>query len=143
MNPTLSRRRALQSALSMGGAALAALPAATAVAQGAARFTPNTASAMTLTQQWDKVFPQSPKVDHQKVTFQNRYGITLAADLYLPKQRAAGRLPAVVVGGPFGAVKEQVSGLYAQMLAERDQKVVNAAGKAVIDQLTDAVARQK
>ncbi len=119
MNPTLSRRRALQSALSMGGAALAALPAATAVAQGAARFTPNTASAMTLTQQWDKVFPQSPKVDHQKVTFQNRYGITLAADLYLPKQRAAGRLPAVVVGGPFGAVKEQVSGLYAQTLAER------------------------
>ncbi|MDO5623654.1 MAG: alpha/beta hydrolase [Pseudomonadota bacterium] len=74
---------------------------------------------MTLTKKWDKVFPQSPKVDHQKVTFTNRYGITLAADLYQPKARAAGRLPAIVVGGPFGAVKEQASGLYAQTLAER------------------------
>ncbi|WP_372380920.1 alpha/beta hydrolase [Xanthomonas sp. NCPPB 1754] len=72
-----------------------------------------------LTQEWDKVFPKSQKVDHQKVTFKNRYGITLAADLYLPKNRANQRLAAIVVGGPFGAVKEQSSGLYAQILAER------------------------
>lgn len=71
-----------------------------------------------LTQQWDKVFPQSDKVDHRKVTFKNRYGMTLAADLYLPKN-AKGKLAAIAVSGPFGAVKEQVSGLYAQTLAER------------------------
>lgn len=71
-----------------------------------------------LTRAWDKVFPQSHKVDHQKVTFRNRYGITLAADLYLPKARS-GRLPALAVSGPFGAVKEQSSGLYAQTMAER------------------------
>ena len=71
-----------------------------------------------LTQEWDKTFPKSDKVDHNKVTFINRYGITLAADLYVPKN-AQGRLPAVAVCGPFGAVKEQCSGLYAQTLAER------------------------
>jgi uncharacterized protein len=71
-----------------------------------------------LTKEWDKTFPKSDKVDHQKVTFKNRYGITLAADLYLPKNRAGGRLPALAVSGPFGAVKEQVSGLYAQTMAE-------------------------
>ncbi len=71
-----------------------------------------------LTQDWDKVFPQSDKVNHSKITFHNRYGITLAADLYVPKN-ATGKLPAIAVGGPFGAVKEQVSGLYAQTLAER------------------------
>ena len=64
-------------------------------------------------------FPKSDRVDHQKVTFTNRYGITLAGDLYLPKNRADGRLPALAVGGPFGAVKEQSSGLYAQTMAER------------------------
>ncbi len=69
-------------------------------------------------QSWDKVFPKSDKVYHRKVTFQNRYGITLAADLYEPKQ-AEGKLAAVAVCGPFGAVKEQASGLYAQTLAER------------------------
>ncbi|MCY9849417.1 alpha/beta hydrolase [Pectobacterium sp. 13-115] len=74
---------------------------------------------LQLVQTWDKTFPQSKKVDHQKVTFKNRYGITLAADLYLPKSRENQRLPALVVGGPFGAVKEQASGLYAQTLAER------------------------
>ncbi|VFR88945.1 Dienelactone hydrolase and related enzymes [plant metagenome] len=74
---------------------------------------------LQLTQDWDKVFPRSDKVEHQKVTFKNRYGITLAADLYLPKSRGPGRLPAIVVSGPFGAVKEQSSGLYAQTLAER------------------------
>jgi uncharacterized protein len=76
-------------------------------------------AAVRLTQDWDKTFPKSDRVDHQKVTFKNRYGITLAADLYLPKNRAAGRLPALAVSGPFGAVKEQVSGLYAQTMAER------------------------
>ena len=75
--------------------------------------------AVRLTQEWDKTFPKSDKVDHQKVAFKNRYGITLAADLYLPKNRAGGRLPALAVSGPFGAVKEQVSGLYAQTMAER------------------------
>jgi fermentation-respiration switch protein FrsA (DUF1100 family) len=74
---------------------------------------------MQLTQDWDKTFPKSEKVDHQKVTFKNRYGITLAADLYLPKDRGNRRLPALAVGGPFGAVKEQSSGLYAQTMAER------------------------
>lgn len=71
-----------------------------------------------LTEEWDKTFPQSAKVDHRKVTFHNRYGITLAADLYQPKD-AQGRLPAIAVCGPFGAVKEQASGLYAQTMAER------------------------
>ena len=77
------------------------------------------AVAMQLTQEWDKVFPRSGKVDHRKVTFKNRYGITLAADLYLPGSRENQRLAAIVVGGPFGAVKEQSSGLYAQVMAER------------------------
>ena len=71
---------------------------------------------LNLTSEWDKVFPRSGKVDHSKVTFRNRYGLTLAADMYIPKN-AAGRLPAVAVCGPFGAVKEQASGLYAQTLA--------------------------
>lgn len=73
---------------------------------------------LNLTQEWDKVFPKSDKVDHRKVTFHNRYGITLAADLYTPKG-AEGKLPAIAVSGPFGAVKEQSSGLYAQAMAER------------------------
>ena len=73
---------------------------------------------LNLTQEWDKVFPQSEKVKHCKVTFHNRYGITLAADLYQPLH-ADGKLPAIAVSGPFGAVKEQASGLYAQELAER------------------------
>ena len=73
---------------------------------------------LTLTQEWDKVFPKSDKVDHQKVTFVNRYGITLAADMYAPKG-ATDKLPAIAISGPFGAVKEQCSGLYAQQLAER------------------------
>jgi len=74
---------------------------------------------MQLTQTWDKTFPKSNQVDHQKVTFRNRYGITLAADLYLPKDRGSQRLPAIAISGPFGAVKEQSSGLYAQTMAER------------------------
>ncbi|MDD5823029.1 MAG: alpha/beta hydrolase [Firmicutes bacterium] len=72
---------------------------------------------LNLTQEWDKVFPKSEKVYHRKVTFHNRYGITLAADLYTPKG-AEGKLPAIAVSGPFGAVKEQSSGLYAQKMAE-------------------------
>ena len=72
----------------------------------------------SLVQEWDKVFPQSDKVHHMKVTFRNRYGIILAADMYIPRN-AEGKLPAIAVSGPFGAVKEQSSGLYAQALAER------------------------
>lgn len=72
---------------------------------------------LPLTDTWDKTFPKSDKVDHEKVTFHNRYGITLAADLYMPKNRN-GKMAALAVAGPFGAVKEQASGLYAQKLAE-------------------------
>ncbi|MBD9462597.1 alpha/beta hydrolase [Pseudomonas sp. Pdm06] len=73
---------------------------------------------MQLTQEWDKTFAKSDKVDHKKITFTNRYGITLAGDLYQPKSASA-KLAAIVVCGPFGAVKEQSSGLYAQTMAER------------------------
>ena len=73
---------------------------------------------LVLTQEWDKSFPQSDKVEHSKVTFHNRYGITLAADIYKPKD-AEDRLAAIAVCGPFGAVKEQAAGLYAQTMAER------------------------
>lgn len=72
---------------------------------------------LTITEEWDKVFPESKKVNHHKVTFTNRYGITLVADLYEPKT-STGKLPAIAVSGPFGAVKEQSSGLYAQTMAE-------------------------
>ncbi|MBR2793633.1 MAG: alpha/beta hydrolase [Solobacterium sp.] len=73
---------------------------------------------LKLTQEWDKVFPKSEKVFHKKVTFVNHFGITLAADMYIP-EHAAGKLPAIAVSGPFGACKEQASGLYAQTMAER------------------------
>lgn len=73
---------------------------------------------LNMTMEWDKTFPKSDKVEHSKVSFHNRYGISLAADLYSPKG-AEGRLPALAVCGPFGAVKEQCSGLYAQAMAER------------------------
>lgn len=73
---------------------------------------------LNLTEEWDKTFPKSNLINHKKVTFHNRYGITLAADLYEPKQ-AEGKLPAIAVCGPFGAVKEQASGLYAQTMAEK------------------------
>ena len=76
------------------------------------------AEELKLVTEWDKTFAKSEKVEHRKVTFVNRYGITLAADLYVP-QNAAGKLPAIAVCGPFGAVKEQCSGLYAQTMAER------------------------
>ena len=73
---------------------------------------------LNLVQEWDKTFPKSDKVDHKKVVFANHFGITLAADMYIPKNKE-GKLPAIAVSGPFGAVKEQASGLYAQTMAER------------------------
>ena len=78
---------------------------------------------LKLVSEWDKTFPQSEKVDHKKVTFVNRYGITLAADLYKPKN-ASGKYPAIAVSGPFGAVKEQCSGLYAQTMAEKGYLII-------------------
>lgn len=72
---------------------------------------------LSLTQEWDKVFPQSNLINHKKITFYNRYGIMLAADMYIP-QNTSGKLPAIAISGPFGAVKEQSSGLYAQKMAE-------------------------
>ena len=80
--------------------------------------TDNMKQELTLTQEWDKVFPLSEKVNHRKVTFETQYGLTLAADLYTPKD-AQGKLAAIAVSGPFGAVKEQSSGLYAMRMAER------------------------
>ena len=73
---------------------------------------------LKLSTEWDKTFPKSEKVNHRKITFHNRYGITLAADMYIPV-KSADKLAAIAVCGPFGAVKEQASGLYAQTLAER------------------------
>ncbi|MCF5912001.1 alpha/beta hydrolase [Aeromonas veronii] len=81
--------------------------------------TTNPTEPVSMVTQWDKTFTQSDKVDHRKVTFKNRYGITLVADLYLPKNREDAKLAAIALSGPFGAVKEQSSGLYAQTLAER------------------------
>lgn len=72
---------------------------------------------LSLTQEWDKVFPQSNLINHKKITFYSRYGIMLAADMYIPKN-TSGKLPAIAISGPFGAVKEQSSGLYAQKMAE-------------------------
>ncbi|MGX8708161.1 MAG: alpha/beta hydrolase, partial [Bacteroidales bacterium] len=90
------------------------------------KSTPTDMNKLSLTQEWDKTFPQSERVNHSKVTFHNRYGIELAADMYVPKEipgqagnGAAVKLPAIAVSGPFGAVKEQSSGLYAQHMAER------------------------
>ncbi|QGW95866.1 alpha/beta hydrolase [Aeromonas veronii] len=81
--------------------------------------TTNPTEPVSMVTQWDKTFTQSDKVDHRKVIFKNRYGITLVADLYLPKNRGDAKLAAIALSGPFGAVKEQSSGLYAQTLAER------------------------
>jgi fermentation-respiration switch protein FrsA (DUF1100 family) len=105
-------------AMALAGAATLGLSGAQSA--GAQETTTSTSgTTMQLTQEWDKTFPKSDKVDHQKVTFTSRFGITLVGDLYLPKNRGDRRLPAIAVGGPFGAVKEQSSGLYAQTLAER------------------------
>lgn len=90
----------------------------TMTANIAAQENPFVKEDLDLTSEWDKTFPKSDKVDHSKVTFVNRYGITLAADMYVPKGAQA-PMPAIAVCGPFGAVKEQVSGLYAQKMAEQ------------------------
>lgn len=114
MSKTFFKSTALSIVLSsvlLGGNAMGALPQDATVIEVPAQT-------IKLTQEWDKLFPKSDKVEHRKVTFKNRYGITLAADLYVPKG-ATGKLPAIAVSGPFGAVKEQSSGLYAQTLAER------------------------
>jgi fermentation-respiration switch protein FrsA (DUF1100 family) len=108
-SPDAGRRNLLK----MTGVGIATLSVGTvAAAQASAQ------SQIQLTDKWDKTFARSNKVDHKKVSFKNRYGITLAADLYQPKN-TTGRLAALVVSGPFGAVKEQSSGLYAQTMAER------------------------
>lgn len=102
--------------LCTGAAAAYAAPADTAIT--AERTDTNMTAQLNLTQEWDKIFPQNDKVNHSKETFRNRYGITLAADMYVPKN-AQGKLPAIAVCGPFGAVKEQASGFYAQEMAQR------------------------
>jgi fermentation-respiration switch protein FrsA (DUF1100 family) len=101
------------------GTALAKNTAAEGPTSGTTTVQTRKENAMQLGQEWDKTFPRSDKVDHQKVTFRNRYGITLVGDLYLPKNRVDRRLAALAISGPFGAVKEQSSGLYAQTMAER------------------------
>ncbi|WP_319411594.1 alpha/beta hydrolase [uncultured Cohaesibacter sp.] len=107
--PANAERRDL---LKFAGASVAILGASSI-------FNISDAKAQTMTKDWDKTFPKSEHVDHQKVSFKNRYGITLVGDLYVPKNRTADKLAAIVVSGPFGAVKEQSSGLYAQTMAER------------------------
>lgn len=98
--------------------AVMSLSAMIAVCTGTGQQNDYNMAELNLTQQWDKKFPQSDKVNHRKVTFKNRYGITLAADLYEPANKDE-KFPAIAVSGPFGAVKEQASGLYAQTMAER------------------------
>lgn len=115
MNTSLSRKRFLQGSAAAVAAAFVTPRAVLANTAAASTGSP----AMQLTQAWDKTFPKSAKVDHRKVTFRNRYGITLAADVYLPKNAGGRKLAALAVCGPFGAVKEQSSGLYAQTMAER------------------------
>lgn len=112
MNVLPKKLTVIASALLLG-AVLAGVSTMTYAQDG----NPNTPVSMVT--QWDKTFAQSNQVDHRKVTFQNRYGITLVADLYIPKNRGDRKLAAIALGGPFGAVKEQSSGLYAQTLAER------------------------
>lgn len=114
MTSTLGRRALMQSALAASLSGVLDLRAA--------RATPHSNhkdGTMKPTSNWDKVFPKSDKVSHRKIQFRNRYGITLTGDLYEPKMAGSGKWPALVVSGPFGAVKEQSSGLYAQTLAER------------------------
>ncbi|MBM6550741.1 alpha/beta hydrolase [Marinomonas ostreistagni] len=115
-----STEASLQSAerrdlLKMTGAGIAA---ASVAAMTSGQAFAHSSSELEIGSEWDKTFPKSDKVNHQKVTFKNRYGIPLVGDLYTPKN-ASGKLPALVLSGPFGAVKEQSSGLYAQTMAER------------------------
>ena len=102
MSSLLSRKKFIQSAIVACAAMYVGVPSVLAQTSPAS----SAGNALSLTQEWDKTFPKSNKVDHQKVTFKNRYGITLAADLYLPKNRGNKKLAAIAVGGPFGAVKE-------------------------------------
>jgi len=112
MNVLPKKLTAIASALLLGAAL-------TGVSTMSDAQTTNPTEPVSMVTQWDKTFAQSNKVDHRKVTFKNRYGITLVADLYLPKNRDDAKLAAIALSGPFGAVKEQSSGLYAQTLAER------------------------
>ncbi|MGN5287759.1 alpha/beta hydrolase [Aeromonas sp. 11P] len=112
MNVLPKKLTAIASALLLG-------TALTGVSTLSHAQTTNPTEPVSMITQWDKTFAQSDKVDHRKVTFKNRYGITLVADLYLPKNRGDAKLAAIALSGPFGAVKEQSSGLYAQTLAER------------------------
>lgn len=115
MDLSYSRFGGIKSAVFAGLAALvSALPAQAQELSGS-----RGATTMNLTREWDKTFPLSSKVEHTKVTFKNRYGVTLAADLYIPREHSTKPLPALAISGPFGAVKEQSSGLYAQTMAER------------------------
>lgn len=120
MSTPLTRKRFLQGSAAAVAAALVTSREALANTAAPSTGTP----AMPLTTVWDKTFPKSAKVDHRKVTFKNRYGITLAADFYVPKNANGRKLAALAVCGPFGAVKEQPSGLYAQTLAERGYATV-------------------
>lgn len=121
--PFAAHRALRESAIALTAAALLAACASTQPATDRGKeMTPvpqSSSIAMNLTHEWDKTFPKSDKVEHQKVTFRNRYGITLAADLYVPKSAVGERRPALAVSGPFGAVKEQSSGLYGQAISER------------------------
>ena len=104
------------------GAATPAAQSATETASAAQQTKDENMNKLTLTAEWDKVFPKSDKVEHSKVTFKNHFGIELAADMFVPKDtslKVNGKFPAIAVSGPFGAVKEQSSGLYAQQMAER------------------------
>lgn len=114
MDNAYSPIKVIQGAIFAGIAAIASLSPALAQEPQSTG-----AKSVILNQQWDKTFPKSSKVDHRKVMFKNRYGLTLAGDLYVPKQHGSQPAPALAVGGPFGAVKEQSSGLYAQTMAER------------------------
>jgi fermentation-respiration switch protein FrsA (DUF1100 family) len=119
MTPNFPEPRTRQSA-SLDRRGLMKLTGAGVTAAAAAALLPTSnAKAQTMTSEWDKVFPRDQAVDHQKVAFTNRYGITLSGDLYGPKGRDGERAAALAVGGPFGAVKEQSSGLYAQTMAAR------------------------
>ncbi|WP_429147095.1 alpha/beta hydrolase [Aeromonas rivipollensis] len=112
MNVIPKKLTAIASALLLGAAL-------TGVSTMSHAQTANPTEPVSMVTQWDKTFAQSDKVEHRKVSFKNRYGITLVADLYLPKNRGNAKLAAIALGGSFGAVKEQSSGLYAQTLAER------------------------
>jgi hypothetical protein len=115
MNIPLSRRRFVGAAMGASAALIVSSPLTAAETASIPARSP----AMQLIQDWDKTFPKCAKVEHRKVTFKNRYGIELAADLFIPKERSGQPLAALAISGPFGAVKEQASGLYAQNMAER------------------------